>query len=261
LHCVFVEGFFVVVLFGFGVFDCNGFLLKVFFMLFDLHLHSRFSVDALTKPETIVKVCKKNSWGFSLTDHNNMDAYHGSGNIKQLAKKEGVVLIPGEEIKVLRDKNSRKHVGEVVVYCLNESIAPSIFEEILDKVRLQDALLSCPHPFDWPRKNFKDFKKEWSKFNAMEIFNARAYYQGLNANAERFAKNKDVSGKIACLSVSDAHTPEEIGNGLTEIDAVNEEEFRREIKKCRTNIIANKKASIWHHTQTQLAKRYWIKER
>ena len=230
-------------------------------MLFDLHMHSRFSVDALTKPATIVKVCKGKGIGFSLTDHNNMGAYHGDGNIKQLAKKEGVVLIPGEEVKVLKDKKGKKCVGEVVVYCLSSPIVPLPLEDIFDEVKKQDALISCPHPFDWPRKNFKSFSKVWNKFDCMEIYNARAYYQGLNEKSRKFSEREEVMGKIACLGVSDAHTPEEIGNGLTQIDAVNEEEFRREIKKCRTRVVSNKKATLWHHTQTQLAKRHLIKER
>jgi len=230
-------------------------------MLFDLHLHSRYSIDALTKPETIVKICKKNSWGFSLTDHNNMDAYKGSNNIKQIAKREGVFLIPGEEVRILKDKKSKKCVGEVIAYFLNEPIFPSSFGEIVDEAKKQGALLSCPHPFDWPRKNFKDFSKEWTKFDCMEIYNARAYYQGLNKKAQKFSEKKDITGKIACLGVSDAHTPEEIGNGLTEIDACNEEEFRKEIKKCRTNVVAKRKAKIWHHVQTQLARKNLVKER
>ncbi|MBT4596338.1 MAG: PHP domain-containing protein, partial [Candidatus Diapherotrites archaeon] len=57
-------------------------------MLFDLHLHSRYSVDALSKPETIIKKCKKHKWGFSLTDHDNMNAYT-KGKVKEKAKKAG----------------------------------------------------------------------------------------------------------------------------------------------------------------------------
>jgi predicted metal-dependent phosphoesterase TrpH len=224
-------------------------------------LHSRFSIDALTKPETIVKICKKHGWGFSLTDHNNLGAYKGTNNIKQMAKREGVFLIPGEEIKIKRDTKKGTSKGEVIAYFLYEPIVPGTFGEVLDAVKKQGALLSCPHPFDWPRKNFKSFPKLWNKFDCMEIYNARAYYQGLNDKSKRFAEQFEVSNNIACLGVSDAHTPEEIGNGLTEIDAVNEEEFRREIKKCRTRVIANKKATLWEHTQTQLAKRYLIKER
>ncbi|MFA7133547.1 MAG: PHP domain-containing protein [archaeon] len=230
-------------------------------MLFDLHLHSRFSIDALSKPSTIVKVCKEKGIGFALTDHDNMGAYKGKDNIKQLAKKESVFLIPGEEIKVLNNKKQRKCVGEVIAYFLNEPIISSTFEEILDDVKSQDALLSCPHPFDWPRKNFKSFPKEWKNFDSMEIYNARAYYQGLNKKSEEFFLSDEVRGNLAALGVSDAHTPEEIGNGLTEIDAVNEDEFRKEIKKCRTNVVANQKAKLWHHFQTQMAKRNWMKER
>lgn len=230
-------------------------------MLFDLHLHSRFSIDALTRPSTIIKVCKKQGIGFSLTDHNNMGAYSGKDNIKQLAKKAGIFLVPGEEIKVLDSVHKKKCVGEIIAYFPTEPIVPSTFEEILDAIKSQDALLSCPHPFDWPRKNFKSFPKEWKHFDCMEIYNARAYYQGLNRKSEQFFSSETVGRKIAGLGVSDAHTPEEIGNGLTEINANNETEFRKEIKKCRTNVVANSKANLWHHFQTQMAKRRWMKER
>jgi predicted metal-dependent phosphoesterase TrpH len=233
-------------------------------MLFDLHLHSRFSIDALSSPKTIVKICKKNNWGFALTDHNNMGAYSGPNSVAKLAKKEGVFCIPSEEIKVLSaDETSgkKKTVGEVVAYFLDKPIVPDTFENILDQVRKQDALLSCPHPFDWPRKNFKRFPKVWKEFDAMELYNARAYYAGLNKKSQIFYSNPDVMNSLAGLGVSDAHTPEEIGNGLTEIDAVNESEFRKEIKKRRTKVVARFKASFWHHFQTQMAKRNLMKER
>jgi len=224
------------------------------FMLFDLHLHSRASIDALTKPETIVKVMKKKNWGFALTDHNHMDAYKGKNDIRKLAKKAGVFMIPAEEIRVDEDGEV---LGEIIGYFLNEEIPITTFEEILDKIKEQDALLSCPHPFDWPRKRFKLFPTEWKKFDMMEVYNARAYYQGLNKEALEFSEGKN----ITTLGVSDAHTPEELGNGLTEIDAVNEEEFRKEIKKGRTKPIINKKAKIWHHIQTQFARKKWMKAR
>lgn len=229
-------------------------------MLFDLHMHSRYSVDALTKPETIIKICKKKAWGFSLTDHDNMNAYT-KGKIDKLAKKNGVFLIPGEEIKVFSDDTkNRKCVGEVIAYFLQKEIIPTTFENILDQVKEQDALLSCPHPFDWPRKKFKKFPSEWKKFDMMEVYNARAYYQGLNKQAKFFYENV-AKEKLAPLANSDAHTPEEIGNGLTSINAVNESEFRKAIKKRKTIPIPRGKANFWHHFQTQLARKKLMKER
>ena len=239
-------------------------------MLFDLHLHSRYSVDALSKPSTIVKVCKKNKWGFSLTDHDNMNGYT-KGKIKQLAKKEKVLLIPGEEIKVLekplaKKPNGRKVIedgktkGEVIAYFLKKEIVPTSFVEILDEVKKQDALLSCPHPFEWSRKNYKDFPKNRKHFTCMEIYNARAYYMGLNNKALDYYE-KNLKGKIAPLGSSDAHTPEEIGNGLTEINATTLEGVRKEMKKFRTEAIPMAKAKVTDHLQTQLARRKWIKER
>ncbi|MEK6958412.1 MAG: PHP domain-containing protein [archaeon] len=229
-------------------------------MLFDLHLHSRFSVDALTKPETIVKICKKQGIGFSLTDHNNMAAYTSSTpglNIRKLAKKHKVLLIPGEEIKVVE---GRRVKGEVIAYLLQEPIKPGTIEDILYQVSDQDALLSCPHPFDWPRKNYKPFKKNWKCFDAMETYNARAYYRGLNKHSQKFFV-ENAKDDLAALGVSDAHTPEEIGNGLTLIDAHDEESFRKQVKKRKTTVVIKRKATFWHHAQTQLARNWLIKDR
>lgn len=224
-------------------------------MLFDLHTHSKYSHDALTKPETIVKLCKKNNWGIAVTDHDTFKAYEGEDSLCQIAKAFDVFVVPGQEVTVFREDG--KLLGEVVVYFNQYLIHKAPFGVILDQVKEQNALLSCPHPFDWPRKRFKDFEKEWKNFDCMETYNARAYYQGLNKKAKEFADWRE----IAQLGVSDAHTPEEIGNGLTEIDAVDEEDFRKQIKKRKTKVIINKKAKMHHHLQTQLAKRNLIKDR
>ena len=229
-------------------------------MLFDLHLHSRYSVDALSKPHSIVKKCKMNGWGFSLTDHNNMGAYT-KGKIKELAKKNKVLLIPGEEIKVVEEINGKESVrGEVIAYFLKKEITPCSFVEILDEVKKQDALLSCPHPFEWSRKNFKDFPKQYKYFTSMEIYNARAYYRKLNLKAYDYYE-KNLKTEIAPLGVSDAHTPEEIGNGLTKINADTLEGVRKELKKGNTKAIPRAKARFYDHLQTQLARRHWIDPR
>jgi len=229
-------------------------------MLFDLHLHSRYSVDALSKPLSIVKICEKRGWGFSLTDHNNMDAYT-KGKIKEIAKKHKVLIIPGEEIKVVEKINGKEKVcGEVIAYFLKKEIAPTSFANILDEVKKQDALLSCPHPFEWSRKNFKDFPKQQKHFTCMEIYNARAYYMGLNNEALDYYE-KNLKGKIAPLGASDAHTPEEIGNGLTEINATTLEGVRKEMKKYKTKAVPMAKAKFSDHLQTQLARRHLIGER
>ena len=225
-------------------------------MLFDLHLHSRYSVDALSKPQTIVKVCKKNGWGFALTDHDNMNGYT-KGKIKEIAKKEKVLLIPGEEIKVVENGETK---GEVIAYFLKKEIPPTSFAEVLDEVKKQDALLSCPHPFEWSRKNYKDFPKNHKHFTSMEIYNARAYYRKLNLKAYDYYE-ENLKDCIAPLGVSDAHTPEEIGNGLTKINATTREDVRKELKKGNTKAIPRAKAKFSHHLQTQLARRHWIDPR
>jgi predicted metal-dependent phosphoesterase TrpH len=210
-------------------------------------MHSK---DALTKPETTVKICKKNNWGFAITDHNNMNAYKGSQdkNVLNLAKKNKVFCIPGEEILVIEDN---KAIGEIIAYFISEPIAPSSFEEILDSVKSQGGILSCPHPFEFVRKNYKHLEKNLKYFSSIETFNARAWNPEFNKIAKKFATKHKVPG----LAVSDAHTPEEIGNGLTQINAQTENEFLREIKKGRVIHARTKKSGLWPHIETQLVKK------
>jgi len=42
----------------------------------DLHIHSQYSTDGLSKPESIVKRAKKKGLdGIAITDHNNTQAW------------------------------------------------------------------------------------------------------------------------------------------------------------------------------------------
>ena len=171
------------------------------------------------------------------------------------AKKEKIVFIMGEEIVVDKDGAT---AGEIVAYFLQKPIAPhQNFLDVFDEIKSQGALLSCPHPFDWPRKNFREFPLYWKKFDCVEVFNARAYSQSFNNKALDFSVGK----KIAKLGVSDAHTPEEIGNGLTEVNDSTAEGLRKELLKGRTKVFGNEKAKIWHHFQTQLVKKGVMKPR
>ena len=56
-------------------------------------------------------------------------------------------------------------------------------------------------------------------------------------------------------------TLEEIGNGLTKINATTLEGVRKELKKGNTKAIPRAKARFSHHLQTQLARRHWIDPR
>jgi predicted metal-dependent phosphoesterase TrpH len=221
-------------------------------MKLDLHTHSMYSPDALIKPSTAIKIAKKNNLILAITDHNTTKGWN---DYLMEASKQKIEVILGEEIKVL--DSDGKVCGELIGLFLNEEIKIMHFNQVIDSIKEQDGIVVSPHPFDSFRLGFKFIEKEFKKINLIEAFNARSQLNSFNKKAEKFAKEKNIS----MIASSDAHTPEEIGNGLTEVNALNLEEARKELLAGRTKLIKNKKANLWQHTQTQLIKKNLIKTR
>lgn len=61
----------------------------------DLHMHSTYSDGVLTPPELLAQIVKAGITVFSLTDH---DTLKGLGEMESLARKNGLVFIPGVEL-------------------------------------------------------------------------------------------------------------------------------------------------------------------
>ena len=54
-------------------------------MKFDLHIHTKYSIDSTSKPEKIVKIAKKRGMdGVAVSDHNNI---RGWNHMIEAAKK------------------------------------------------------------------------------------------------------------------------------------------------------------------------------
>lgn len=85
-------------------------------MKYDLHVHSKYSVDGYVEPEVIVKTAQKRGLsGVAVTDHNTI-----KGGLK--AKKyetEDLRVIVGSEIETNR--------GEVIGLFLSEEIKSHLF--------------------------------------------------------------------------------------------------------------------------------------
>jgi hypothetical protein len=221
-------------------------------MNLDLHLHSSYSPDAVTKPKTAVKTAKKLGIGIAVTDHNTTKAWK---EFIEYGKKFDVPVILGEEIQVLDDEG--KFAGELIGLFLKNEIPSMHYLKVIDEIREQNGLIVAPHPFDSFRYPFKFIETEFKKIDLIEGFNARSHLSKFNEKAKKFAKEK----KIPMVSSSDSHTPEEIGNGLTKVNAFSLDEAKKELLNGNTELIENKKAGLWAHAQTQLAKKKIIKER
>ncbi|HRS42695.1 MAG TPA: PHP domain-containing protein [Candidatus Diapherotrites archaeon] len=199
------------------------------FNKFDLHIHSKFSPDAVSEPETIVKRAKAAGLkGFAITDHNTIRAWP---ELARLAKQNDLVFVPGQEIDVTF---KGKKLGHILALFTYDKISSTDIFEVVDDARSQSALLSFPHPFDTGRY-FKGFdylmnNGPISRFvPAMETFNSRVLTSRANEIAKEFAQKH---GLIQTAG-SDAHMPYEIGNGYLIAKAQTELELLKEIKLGR----------------------------
>jgi len=209
----------------------------------DLHIHSQYSTDGLSKPESIVKRAKKKGLdGIAITDHNNTQAWKP---LLSLAKKHGLLVVKGEELKV---KEHGEKIGELLCYFLQEEITALELPEIIDAAKQQDAPLFIAHPFDLFRNKWKRMGY-WKELHGIEAFNSRCILNSWNKKAMKFARENH----FPVTAGSDAHVPWEIGHAFIECKAQTEEELRKAILKKEVHV-AGKLSSPLIHVFSTIAK-------
>lgn len=222
-------------------------------MKFDLHLHTFFSPDAINNPKNIVKFYSRQGMGFAVTDHNLCDAWPA---LHKYAGQHGAVFVPGEEIKVF---DGKKFIGEFLGLFLQEPVSPGQYQNVLDELKRQDAVVSVAHPFDSFRKPvivkpmFSEKKLAdyiLKRVHAVEGFNSRVLLARHNNKAKRFAFDHN----LALTGGSDGHFPQELGKGYTIVEGNTAEDLRKAIKK-KTSNCAGKLSSPMVHALTVIAKK------
>ena len=193
-------------------------------MKLDLHLHTMHSGDAINSPEWIMRMARRRGLdGVAVTDHNTASGWKG---MQEAAKKHGMALILGEEIKVTQ--NGRK-AGEIIGLFLSEEIKRGDAWDVIDRIRQQDGIVVVVHPFD-RIKGFTNLESFQGKIDAIEAFNARLPSEVINEVAQRFAERTGVG----MTGGSDAHVPWEVGLACTTAEVSDLEEFRKALKNRET---------------------------
>jgi predicted metal-dependent phosphoesterase TrpH len=167
----------------------------------DLHSHTLWSKDCLTKFDTIIELCARRSIDrIAITDHNTAD---GALAMQKIAPD---LVIVGEEIMTTQ--------GEILAYFVRESVPAGLSpDETIKRLRDQGAVISVAHPFDQLRKGAwqeEDLLKIIGQVDAIEIFNARCMIPKDNDRALEFAQQHQLIGTAG----SDAHTAGEYGKGM-----------------------------------------------
>jgi predicted metal-dependent phosphoesterase TrpH len=168
----------------------------------DLHSHSLWSKDCLTRFETIIQLCRQRGIDrIAITDHNTAD---GALALQKLVPE---LIIAGEEIMTTQ--------GEILAYFVQETVPAGLEPaETIEILRRQGAVISVSHPFDRLRKGAwqeADLVQILDQVDAIEVFNARCVFPEDNERALAFARQHDLIGTAG----SDAHTRPEYGQAVT----------------------------------------------
>jgi len=170
----------------------------------ELHSHTIYSKDCLTRLDRIQAICQERGIDkLAITDHNTAKAAF------ELARLYPMLIIPGEEIMTTE--------GEILAWYIIEEIPAGLTpEETIGRLRAQGAVIGVSHPFDRYRRGawkLDDLLRIVNQVDAIEVFNARCIHDQDNAKALTFASE---NGKLMTAG-SDAHLPSEYGKGVIKL--------------------------------------------
>lgn len=161
-------------------------------MIFDLHIHSKYSFDSILEPKKIIKVAKKRGLhGVAITDHNTIK---GGLEAKKINKDQHFLVIVGSEIST--------EISDISGLFLSKEIKSRNSIEVIEEIKEQGGLVVLPHPY----RGHKLSEKIVKRVDAIEVFNARSNKEN-NKKAVKLAEkyNKPI------IAGSDAHFASEIG--------------------------------------------------
>ena len=188
-------------------------------MIIDLHVHTKYSVDASNEPSQLIKVARiRGLDGIAVTDHDTTRGW------ESFPRADGFEIIRGIE-------RTTDH-GSIIGLFLNEMIETQGFWETIDEIKSQDGVVVLPHPCDTirsdtPQIELLDGGLLKAGIDAVEVFNARCVLGRFNENAEKMAEALDRHR----IGGSDAHTIREVGNARTLFDCSSLDEVRYQLKK------------------------------
>jgi predicted metal-dependent phosphoesterase TrpH len=203
---------------------------------FDFHIHSCYSADSLSSPESITKLARKRGLNVvAITDHNTI-----KGGLKaRSVDTDGLNVIIGAEINT--------EFGDLIGIFLNNEIISRDFGGVIDEIRDQDGLVVLPHPYR--RKRFPS--NELLKYvDIFEGLNARTL-NDLNLKAEKLAVNL----RKPMICGSDAHFLFELGvvrNVVKDMPVYEEGELRKKILRGDVRMYAKSRPSIMRKTSIVL---------
>ena len=193
----------------------------------DLHVHTKWSRDALNSISDINRRCRELSLdGYGVCDHDSIGAL-----AKATLSSDSLTVIPGLEVSA----------RGAHILCLDPSdLIPSKLSitETVEKIHDQGATAVLAHPYGIPR-SFVDYKKAIkAKFDAVEVANAAQTPFSLI-----MAWNRGLAEKLGLPQTggSDSHIPETFGRAYTIVEAASQDplDVIEAIRRGRTSTVGS----------------------
>lgn len=173
----------------------------------DLHIHTKFSYDALSSPKEVVdSAIEKGIDCICITDHGQVQ---GAIEALKYGFDKNILVIPGIEIL------SRS--GDVLGINVKEIVPNGLsLDRTVEEIKRQGGIAVIPHPFGWPSiTSFWGNKNKIcaSAVSAIETFNASMIFSFSNRRAQNFSQKNNLSFTAG----SDSHRADFVGRGYLEI--------------------------------------------
>jgi len=190
------------------------------FIRAEMHCHTAWSLDSGTRlPDLLQAARERGIQRLAITDHNTI------GGALAARELDPELVVVGEEI--------RTSGGELLAYFVEEEVPKRLSPMVtIERLKRQGAVIAIPHVFDVRRHGWRehDLQEILPHVDALEVFNARCFSNGVNQRAERFAREAGLPG----FAGSDAHSLVELGLAATWLpDFSNAEELRAALKHAR----------------------------
>lgn len=207
--------------------------------LIEFHCHTIFSKDSLTRPEDLVKTCRRKGLDrVVVTDHNTIEGARAAKLI------DPELVIVGEEIMTTR--------GEILIAFVREEIPEGLTpRETIRRLKDQGAFISVSHPFDiWRSGHWQedDLLEILPDIDAIEVYNSRCVLPRFNQEAQQFAEKHNLAGTVG----SDAHTTFELGRSSMELEPFEDADGLRRV--LRNGIPNVRRSPAW----VRLTSRYAV---
>jgi hypothetical protein len=216
----------------------------------DMHFHTSYSLDAISRIPTAIKKAEKKGFGFAVTDHNEI---RGAIEACKSAKSHNVLVIPGIEttcksgvhmISYFRDCDALSEYYNKVL----KPKMPTPFKaeidvpDIIRNTKELNGIACTPHPFCIGAVGLHKnglTKQIERALNLIEVINGYNFRRS-NIKAAYWAAslNKGITGG------SDGHATIELGKVLTFTKANDREDLFKELLKNRSVVVGREENTV-----------------